>query len=145
MEQTMFFSCRPGYQQRGATLLEALLGILIFSIGILALVGMQALAIRHMSDAKYRSDASFYASEIVGQMWLNRSSLGSYEYAGGGSPPAAIANWVTSVQNGLPGITAAVNQPTIAVAGTTVTVTVYWQLPGATDRHNHMIVAYING
>jgi type IV pilus assembly protein PilV len=132
-------------RQRGATLLEALIGILIFSVGILALVGMQALAIRHMSDAKYRSDAAFYANEIIGKMWVNRGSLNSYIYGGSGTPPAAIEDWVTSVQGGLPGITAAANLPTIAVAGTTVTVTIYWQPPGAPDRHNHIIVAYING
>jgi type IV pilus assembly protein PilV len=132
-------------RQRGATLLEALIGILIFSVGILALVGMQALAIRHMSDAKYRSDAAFYANEIIGKMWLNRANLGSYAFAGSGTPPVVIEDWVTSVQGGLPGITAAANLPTIAVAGTTVTVTIYWQPPGSPDRHNHIIMAYING
>ena len=62
METSMLFSIRAGSRQRGATLLEALIGILIFSVGILALVGMQALAIKHMSDAKYRSDAAFFAN-----------------------------------------------------------------------------------
>jgi type IV pilus assembly protein PilV len=145
MRKSMSLPMPTGQRQRGATLLEALIGILIFSIGILALVGMQALAIKHMSDAKYRSDAAYFASEIIGQMWVNRASLGSYDYAGGGSPPAAIASWVASVQNGLPGITAADNQPTIAVVGTTVTVTIFWKLPGATDKHNHVMMAYING
>jgi type IV pilus assembly protein PilV len=131
--------------QRGATLLEALIGILIFSVGILALVGMQALAIKHMSDAKYRSDASFFANEIIGQMWVNRASLGSYAYPGTGAPPAAINSWVTSIQNSLPGVTAAANLPIITVAGTTVTVTVRWQLPGGSDVHRHITMAYING
>ena len=132
-------------RQRGATLLEALIGILIFSIGILALVGMQALAIKHMSDAKYRSDAAFFANEIIGQMWGNRASLGTYAYAGTGAPPAAIDGWVTSIQIALPGVTAAANRPIIAVAGTTVTVTVRWQLPGGSDVHRHVTMAYING
>ena len=132
--------------QRGASLLEALIGILIFSIGILALVGMQALAIKHMSDAKYRSDAAFFANEIIGQMWVNRGSLGSYAYAGSGTPPAAIDNWVTSIQNALPGVTAAANTlPIINVAGTTVTVTVRWRLPGGSEVHRHITMAYING
>jgi type IV pilus assembly protein PilV len=142
----MAFPAKAGFRQRGATLLEALIGILIFSIGILALVGMQALAIKHMSDAKYRSDAAFFASEIIGQMWVNRASLGTYAYAGAGAPPAAIDNWVTSIQNALPGVTAAANTlPIIAVAGTTVTVTVRWQLPGGADKHSHITMAYING
>ena len=145
MENSMPFSAKAGIRQRGATQLEALIGILIFSIGILALVGMQALAIKHMSDAKYRSDAAFFANEIIGQMWVNRGSLGSYAYGGTGTPPAAIDGWVTSIRNGLPGVTAAANLPIITVAGTTVTVTVRWQLPGGADVHRHVTMAYING
>ena len=141
----MSIPAKAGVRQRGATLLEALIGILIFSIGILALVGMQALAIKNMSDAKYRSDAAFLANEIIGQMWVNRASLGTYAFAGAGAPPVAIDSWVTSIQNSLPGVTAAANLPIITVAGTTVTVTVRWQLPGGADVHRHITMAYING
>ena len=141
----MSIPAKAGIRQRGATLLEALIGILIFSIGILALVGMQALAIKHMSDAKYRSDAAFLANEIIGQMWVNRASLGTYAYAGAGAPPLAIDSWVTSIQNALPGVTAAANLPIITVAGTTVTVTVFWKIPGGADVHRHITMAYING
>ena len=141
----MSLSMKSSAGQRGATLLEALIGILIFSVGILALVGMQALAIKHMSDAKYRSDASFFANEIIGQMWVNRGSLGTYAYAGSGAPPAAINSWVTSIQNTLPGVTPVANLPIITVAGTTVTVTVRWQLPSGGDVHRHITMAYING
>ena len=145
MEKTMSITMKSNAVQRGATLLEALIGILIFSIGILALVGMQALAIKHMSDAKYRSDAAFFANEMIGQMWINRGSLGTYAFAGAGAPPVAIDGWVTSIQNSLPGVTAAANLPIITVAGTTVTVTVRWQLPGGMDVHRHITMAYING
>ena len=140
----MSIPAKAGVRQRGATLLEALIGILIFSIGILALVGMQALAIKHMSDAKYRSDAAFFANEIVGQMWVNRGSLGSYAFSGSGAPPAAIDGWVTSIRNGLPGVTPAANLPIITVVGTTVTVTVRWKLPDS-SVHSHVTMAYING
>ena len=68
MEYSMPDSARPGRLQGGATLLEAIIGILIFSLGILALVGMQALAIKQVNDAKYRADASFYANQIIGEM-----------------------------------------------------------------------------
>jgi type IV pilus assembly protein PilV len=145
MEKTISINMKSNAGQRGATLLEALIGILIFSIGILALVGMQALAIKHMSDAKYRSDAAFLANEIIGQMWVNRGSLGSYAFNGSGTPPAEIDSWVTSIRNGLPGVTAAANLPIITVAGTTVTVTVRWQLPGGADVHRHVTMAYIIG
>ena len=145
MKAQLPLPARAATRQRGATLLEALIGILIFSVGILALVGMQSLAIKHMSDAKYRSDAAFFANEIIGQMWVNRANLGTYAYPGTGAPPATINPWVTSIQNALPGVTAAANLPIITVAGTTVTVTVRWQLPGGSDVHRHITMAYING
>ena len=44
--------------QSGVMLLEALIGILIFSVGILAMVGMQAIAIRLSTDARDRAEAS---------------------------------------------------------------------------------------
>ena len=145
MKAQLRLPARAATRQRGATLLEALIGMLIFSVGILALVGMQSLAIKHMSDAKYRSDAAFFANEIIGQMWGNRANLGTYAYPGTGAPPAPINPWVTSIQNALPGVTAAANLPIITVAGTTVTVTVRWQLPGGSDVHRHITMAYING
>lgn len=141
----MVIRATPGSRQQGASLLEALIGILIFSVGILALVGMQALAIKQMSDAKYRSDAAFFANEIIGQMWVNRGSLGSYAFSGSGTPPTALDSWVTSIQNGLPGVTATANLPIVTVAGTTVTVTVRWQLPGGSEQHRQVVMAYING
>jgi type IV pilus assembly protein PilV len=149
MEKTISVTMKSNAGQRGATLLEALIGILIFSIGILALVGMQALAIKHMSDAKYRSDAAFFANQIIGQMWVNRGANGvnlvNYAYAGSGTPPAVVDNWVTSIQNALPGVTGPATLPIINVVGTTVTVRVRWQLPGGGDVHQHITMAYING
>ena len=141
----MRLSHTPGIRQKGATLLEALIGILIFSVGILALVGMQALAIKQMTDAKYRSDAGFFANEIIGYMWVNRANLGSYAFSGTGTPPAALTGWVAGIQNGLPGVTAAANLPIVTVAGTTVSVTVRWQVPGGSAAHRHITMAYING
>ncbi len=59
--------------QRGSALLEALFAILIFSIGLLALVALQAVSIKNSIDAKYRSDASYVANQIIAQMWIDRT------------------------------------------------------------------------
>ena len=61
-------------KQQGSVLLEGLIAILIFSMGILALVGLQAAAIKNSSDAKYRADASYLANQIIGQMWADRAN-----------------------------------------------------------------------
>ena len=41
---------------QGSVLLEGLLAVLIFSVGVLALIGMQANAINTISEVKYRTD-----------------------------------------------------------------------------------------
>ena len=55
--------------QRGSMLLEALISILIFSIGILSIVGLQASSINMSSDAQYRSEASLLANQYVSSIW----------------------------------------------------------------------------
>src|SRR5665811_2244945 len=57
--------------QEGAFLLEALIGILIFSLGILGIVGLQAQAIRSTNDAEYRAEAVYLANSLVSQMWAD--------------------------------------------------------------------------
>ena len=57
--------------QSGVMLLEALIAILIFSLGILGIVGLQAVQMKLVADAKYRSDAALLAEELIGQMWAS--------------------------------------------------------------------------
>lgn len=127
-------------EQRGVMLLEALIGILIFSIGILALLGMQAVAMSTTIDAKYRSEASFLANEIVGVMWGDPANLSDYATASCPATPRC-SDWLDRVQALLPNATGG-NAPTIAVNNRQVTVTVRWQPPGD-SASNHVVVAQI--
>lgn len=52
-------------------MLEALIAILIFSLGILAIVALQAISMKLAGDAKYRSDASLLAEELLAKMWVS--------------------------------------------------------------------------
>ena len=119
-------------RQGGVALLEALIGILIFSIGILAVVGMQATAIKTVSDSKYRSEAAFLANQLLTQMWTDAGNVSAYAYPGTGTVPARLTNWISDVNARLPG--AATTPPVIAVSGATangatVQITVYYQMP----------------
>ena len=58
-------------KQSGVMLLEALIALLIFSVGILAIVGMQATAFQDMGESKYRTDAAFLANQVIAEMWSN--------------------------------------------------------------------------
>ena len=129
--------------QRGVMLLEALIGILIFSVGILAMIAMHALAIGYTADAKYRSDAGFLASELIGQIWVDLPNRGNYAYPGGTSP--ALNNWVLKVNNYLPGSGGA-NAPTVVVDVATgqVDITLRWQPPSADGVRSYRAIARVS-
>lgn len=123
-------------------LIEALIGLLIFMLGILALIGMQAIAMQYTIDAKYRSEASFLANQIIGVMWVDRANLNSYDTTSGAGT-AQRATWISSVTETLPGTTGS-NVPTISISGQQATVTVIWQRPGESTPSQHSAVAQIN-
>ena len=115
--------------QRGVALLESLIAILIFSFGVLGIVGLQASMIRNTTDAKYRSEASFIAQNRIGLIWAD---------------PGNIANYVetdTDISTILPGGKRNTSQPAVGQ----VVVEVTWQLPGETQEHNLTNTARIVG
>jgi type IV pilus assembly protein PilV len=136
--------------QEGVMLLEALMGVLIFSLGIMALVAMQSVSISNVSNARYRTEAAFLANEILSAAWVDRgvngANLDNFRYPGGSA--AALAPWTAKVNTFLPRATD--YPPTITVApiagvtGRQITVTVRWQAPDALVPSNHMAIAHIS-
>lgn len=117
--------------QQGIVLLEALVAVLLFSMGVLALVGLQAAMMKNTEDSKFRSEASFIAQQRLGIMWANPSTIASYiEQA---SAPANIST--------LPNGTRTTSISTVSGVSE-VTVTVNWQQPGK-DPHHFTTVAHI--
>jgi type IV pilus assembly protein PilV len=127
--------------QQGVMLIEALIAILLFSTGILAMIAMQGLAISYAADAKYRSDAAFLANELVGQIWVDRTKIEDYKYPGGAAP--ALASWKTKLDAALPGTAA--NPPVVAIdtATGTVDITIKWQAPSADSARNYRSIAIV--
>lgn len=158
--------------QRGVFLLEALIAILIFSLGILGMVAMGSTAIAAQSDAQYRTEAANYASDIVSAITLDLkrtayspATLGNYAhhnvgggycaFAGAASTQPVVVSWVNRVTGltdpklGLPGATPATLQIAIGALNQ-VTVNVCWQPPSnaallGAPMHQHTLVTYING
>lgn len=145
---------RNASRETGSMLLEAMFGILIFSMGILALVGLQATSIKQSTDGKYRSDAGLLANELIGQMWVsNRTPAVLQANFQGPSGAAYLAWWGDAttpadgtVRKSLPGGLA----PAVVVApqgaGLTatslVTITLSWQPPNG-EVHNYVVKAQI--
>lgn len=128
--------------QRGVILLETLIAILIFSIGILALVGLQAVMISNTTDAKYRSEASLIAQKRIAVIWgtdpINHGSLNEGDPANPlGSPGMDVSK---ILPNGI--------RYTVQVAPGEFLVLVTWQPPGDPlniETHQHMAVARVMG
>jgi type IV pilus assembly protein PilV len=57
--------------QRGMVLLEGLIALLIFSIAVLGLVGIQANMITNTTEAQFRSIATQIAQQKIGMVWAN--------------------------------------------------------------------------
>lgn len=62
---------RQRLRQRGVALIEVLVAILIFSIGVLGLIGLQSRAIAVSIDAEDRNRASLLANELITELWLS--------------------------------------------------------------------------
>ncbi len=134
------------HAQAGALLLEALVAIVIFSIGVLALIGVQAAAMRSTSDSKIRLDAEFFIDQLVTDLTIDARGVDgkvnftrlSQRYASA-TAGVGYTRWrdrVIDVANGgLPG--AAAEQPTVVITdssvGTTTLVAadiaVFWRAP----------------
>jgi type IV pilus assembly protein PilV len=111
---------RVARAHRGVALLECLMALLIFSVGLLGLLGLEARVMNISTNSENRNRAAMIASEIASQMWLNNT-------VNPAAPAivAARANVANQTQGGLPGGVAAV----VPVAGTTnaADITITWQ------------------
>jgi type IV pilus assembly protein PilV len=137
---------------QGVMLIEALIAILIFSIGILAIVGMQGVAIKTVTQSKYRSEAAFLANEVLSQMWSDTGNLASYDYPAGGAAPSRLADWKARVDARLPGTSDANMAPQVFITnttaqGATVRIVIWWRLPEekqqGLDPHNYTVLASV--
>ncbi len=92
---------------RGFTLVEALVTLLVLSIGLLGVAALQLNSLRANHSASLRSQATFLAYEILDRMRANRAAaltLNAYETALGDPAPSCasvaecdLADW----RNGL--------------------------------------------
>ncbi|PRB80263.1 type IV pilus modification protein PilV [Pseudomonas sp. MYb185] len=65
-------------RQRGVSLLEVLVALLVLAIGVLGAVSLQTNALRYNASAAYHTQASFLAYDMLDRMRANAGSLSSY-------------------------------------------------------------------
>src|SRR5206468_5070399 len=98
--------------QRGVALLEALVAILIFSFGVLGLIGILAGSIRATNDARYRAEAANLANAVIGDMWSTAATQLDPQFGTGGP---RLAAWQNLVARELPSASGA-NAPLVDLA-----------------------------
>jgi type IV pilus assembly protein PilV len=154
----------PGIKHRGTArgfiLLDALVAVLIFSVGIVGMVTLQGSAVQLTSSANYRLNAALAADQVISQMWASGLTTLQTNFNGskksGGAGYLAWMNNIdctssTAMTGCLPGVPD--NPPIIQVVPETitnsqnteyqVTVTVSWQAPGDSNAHSYVTVTDI--
>lgn len=117
----------------GFVMMDVLMAILLFSVGVLGLVGLQGALTRSQTESKVRADASYLASELVGQLWSDTATLSSYT-ASGCAGVTRCKEWQDKVAASLPQGAGTVE----ADSGSgDVTVTLTWTMPSG-DAHKYI-------
>lgn len=134
---------RMAAAHKGFTLIEVLVSLLVFSFGILALVGLQATAVRLSTDARDRASATFLADQLLARMlvadpadkanFAHKASGSACAPTGSASTHAVVTGWLSEVGKVLPNAASDDQQVVVTSTGTganevtDVTVRLCWQ------------------
>ncbi len=133
-------TCRSRRRLRGSTLVEGLLAIVIFSVGLVGLLTMLSAAMVDGANAQYRSEAGLLASDLVGRMWTGDRSLAGLRLRFGDPNSVEYDDWRRRVQAVLPGVTDVANVPQVRIGEQRdVTITLGWQAPGEAAPHQLLV------
>lgn len=130
--------------QRGATLIEVLVTLLVLSVGLLGMAGLQALSMQSNHSAYYRSQATFLAYDISERMRANRVVALSGGYSvdfpesssahteSGDRATTDQAQWLNNLASVLPNGTGKVE-----LTGTLVSIKIRWDDSRGDIRARH--------
>ena len=130
--------------QNGGSLLEGLLAIVLFSVGLMSLLMLLSVSLIETGNARYRSEAILLASDLIAQMWTGDRSL--TELRSRFTEPASedYKNWLATVHARLPGTSGTTNLPTISIDDQRqVKILMRWQAPGDGKTHQLLTLATI--
>lgn len=106
----------------GYVLIEVLVAGMVFAIGVLGIVSLQAKMTQAQTVGKSRADATYLANELVGLVWADVPGRANYD-SSLCSTYARCSDWANKVARMLPGGSAAV---TVDLVTGVVTVAISW-------------------
>jgi type IV pilus assembly protein PilV len=123
---------------RGVALVEVLVAMLLFMLGVLGLVGLQAGMTRAQTDAKFRADASFLAGELTGMIWADTINAPKYD-SSVCADYGPCSSWSSKAAQAMPSSQIVV---TVNAATGEVNVVISWSTPTG-ETHKYTTVSTI--
>jgi Tfp pilus assembly protein PilV len=116
-------------------LLEVLVSALLFALGCIALLGLQAKELHHSETDEYRAEAIHFANAYIAQMWASPSQASEFKdkFGDGGDSYETFRKSVMNANTGIPGALKPVveidNAGNTSVNGLNVMVQIQWVDP----------------
>jgi type IV pilus assembly protein PilV len=84
----------PGNRSDGFTLMEVMIAVLVLSLGLLGLAGLQATSLKANTSAAARGQATLLAYDIIDRMRANRDAAlaGTYNNTAGTAPTGGASD-----------------------------------------------------
>jgi type IV pilus assembly protein PilV len=150
------------HSQSGSMMIEALVALVLFSFGILGLIGLQGSAINTNVDTRYRVEANNFANRLFSEIQgnLNRSSQAAYTaslaafdhlstgeqctFTGTASTSPAVTAWLSDLQTDASRLPNAQAQIRV-INGTTnqIRIVICWQQPGLPTPRRHVLMGAV--
>jgi type IV pilus assembly protein PilV len=122
----------------GFSMIEVMVALVIFSLGLLGLVNLQATAVRLATDARDRTTATFLADQLVARLLIADPATAptfahrpvgdtSCAPSGAASTHPTVVGWLTEVAQQLPNAAETTQQVLFDLATRRVTVRLCWQ------------------
>lgn len=128
---------RTPARERGFSLLEGLIAIVVFSLGALGMIEMQARAVQMSMEAHDRANATFLINRLLSRVSLQDATAGQpdpsaafllarRECSGGTPTNHPAAAWVSEACAAFDGAAVSITRP-VGVGAGFLTVTIEWQ------------------
>ena len=139
--------------QAGVSLLEVLIAVLVLSVGLLGIAGLQTANLRNTQSAHQRTVAVLLAVSMSERIRANPTAAiaGSFVLdknckeltAGGSIESVEHANWMTEIRTNLGDVESSCGEVLYDAATLTYTVNVYWDDSRAVGGQSDMNITHV--